>query len=75
MAEFGILVAFHAIEAKEQEGQTFIDAKDDNLCFFNDLHWEQIQTELQLLCTTLLNSLSCTGRRSESLASIKDPLL
>ena len=54
----------------------FTDAKDGNLCFFNDeLHREQIQTELQLLCTTLLNSLSCTGRRSESLASMKDPPL
>ena len=54
----------------------FTDAKDGNLCFFNDeLHREQIQTEFELSQTTLLNSLSYTGRRSVSLASIKDPPL
>ena len=55
----------------------FNDAKGGNLCFFNDdLHREQIQTELEMLDTILLNSLSCTGRRRESFATIKDsPLL
>ena len=54
----------------------FTDAKGGNLCFFNDdLHREQIQTELETLSTTLLNSLSHTGRRSESFISIKDPPL
>ena len=54
----------------------FTDAKGGNLCFFNDdLHREQIQTELETLGTTLLNSLSCTGRRRESFISIKDPPL
>ena len=37
----------------------FTDAKGGNLCFLNDLlHREQIYTEFELLCTTLLNSLS-----------------
>ena len=46
----------------------FTDVKDGNLCFFNDdLHLEQIQTELEMLATILLNSLLCTGRRRESL--------
>ena len=32
----------------------FTDAKGGNLCFFNDdLHWEQIQTELEMLITQL----------------------
>ena len=52
----------------------FTDAKGGNLCFFNnDLHREQIQTELEMLDTTLLNSLY--RRRRESFASIKDPPL
>ena len=54
----------------------FTDAKGGNLCFFNDdLHREQIQTELEMLDTILLNSLSCTGRRRESFALTKDPPL
>ena len=54
----------------------FTDAKGINLCFFNDdFHREQIQTELEMLDTTLLNSLSCTGRRRKSFALIKDPPL
>ena len=40
----------------------FTDAKGGNLCFLNDdLHREQIQTELEMLATKLLNSLLCTG--------------
>ena len=51
----------------------FTDAKGSNLCYFNDdLHWEQIQTELEMSDTILLNSLSYTGRRRELFASIKD---
>ena len=51
-------------------------AKGGNLCFFNDdLHREQIQTELEMLGSTLLNSLSCTGRRRELFGSTKDPPL
>ena len=54
----------------------FTDAKGGNLCFFNDdLHRERIQTELVVFNTTLLNSLSCTGRRSGSFISIIDPPL
>ena len=54
----------------------FTDAKGGNFCFLNDdLHREQIQTELEMLATILLNSLLCTGRRRESFASIKDPPL
>ena len=54
----------------------FTDANGGNLCFFNDdLHREQIQTELEMLDTTLLNSLSCTGRKRVLFASIKDPPL
>ena len=41
----------------------------------DDLYREQTHTEAKVLLNILLNSLSCTGRRSSSLESIKDPPL
>ena len=54
----------------------FTDAKGGNFFLLNDdLHREQTQTEAEVLLIILLNSLSCTGWRSSSLESTKDPPL
>ena len=73
MVELEKLIAF---AVKEQEGHACCSQMQQggNLHFFNDdLHQEQIQTELETLVTKLLNSLSCTGRMRESINDL--PLL